>query len=237
MSKKVIIVIVEGFSDETLSIERLQSLYLDSEIRFEIQFGDIFYDSVVKDSPKKIIGDVINDIRKKRKYLSEDILAILHIMDTDGCFIARENVVVNQVIKQNTHYTLTNILVDGDAQKERIIKRNKKRSNNIRTMTTIDKIISKKYPYQLFYFSRNLEHVIFDNPNPDKEGKVEDVEEFTASLNQPIEEYLSHFLPIMTNTDYPTQYKESWRFIETELNSLNRYSNVSLLFKFIDQTI
>lgn len=46
MSKKVIIVIVEGFSDETLLIERLQSLYLDSEIRFEIQFGDIFYDSV-----------------------------------------------------------------------------------------------------------------------------------------------------------------------------------------------
>lgn len=237
MSKKVIIVIVEGNSDEALLIERLKSLYKDNEIRFEIQFGDIFYDSKIKDSPKKVIGTVVKKIIDRRKYLPKDILAIAHITDTDGCFIDQNHVIVSQSIGKKTHYTLIDILVDDNKQQNRIITRNQEKSRNIKTMHSIDKIVSKRYPYQLFYFSRNLEHVVFDEPNPNETGKEEEVELFLSSLEQPIEEFLTPFLPTLTSNIYANQYKESWQFIETGLNSLNRYSNVSLLFRFIDEML
>ncbi len=43
MSKKVVIVLVEGFSDEEFLIGRMRELYKECEIRFEFQGGDVFY--------------------------------------------------------------------------------------------------------------------------------------------------------------------------------------------------
>ena len=237
MSKKVVIVIVEGDSDEALLIERLRTVYSDCEVKFESQRGDILYDSKSRKSIKETVGEVIKGIISKRKYIEKDILAVVHIMDTDGCLIPDNSIEVHTDQDKKTFYTLETINVNSEDQKVNIIERNKKRTLNVKTMNSVDVVVSKKYKYQLFYFSRNLEHVIFDDPNPEQDFKYENIENFVNDLTISVEEFLSDYMPRLTGETYTERYKESWDHISVDTNSLKRETNVPLLFDFINSNI
>lgn len=187
MSKKVVIIIVEGDSDEILLIDRLKELYTNYEIRFESQRGDILYKEKSRKSIKSEVGDVVKSIITKRKYKTNDILAVLHIMDTDGCFVKNENIIIDKEQKQKTLYKLNSINVSSEKQKENIEKRNKQRSINVATLNSIESVVGNKYKYQLYYFSRNLEHVVFNEPNPENEFKYDNIEKFVEELKLNIE--------------------------------------------------
>ncbi|MGO5014867.1 hypothetical protein ACTQ5K_23860 [Niallia sp. Sow4_A1] len=233
--KKVVLLIVEGESDETLLIDRLRELFRDHEIRFEPQRGDILYDAKKQMKPiKEVIGDTVKEILIKRKFKSSDILAVIHIMDTDGCLIPKENVVIDNQQETLTYYKNTNISVQSETQMNNILNRNEIRGRNIRTMNSIDTIVSNKYAYQMFYFSRNLEHVIFNEPNPCSGTKVDNIEEFLEELDSPLEAYLSQYMPHMETGSYREQYIASWTFISEGIKSLQRSTNVPLMFKFIE---
>lgn len=237
MSRRVVIVIVEGDSDEALLIDRLRELYHGCEIRFESQRGDVLYDYRSRESIKKTIGDIVKGIIAKRKYKHKDILAVVHIMDTDGCMIPDDSIEVDTQQDMKTVYTLETIKVDSDNQKHNIVERNKKRTINIKTMNSIDTVVGKKYKYQLYYFSRNLEHVIFDEPNPEQEFKCENIESFVDELTITVEEFLSEHLPDLTAKTYCGQHKESWAYISKGTKSLKRGTNVPLLFDFINEEV
>ena len=237
MSKKVVIIIVEGDSDEELLINRLREIYRDNEIRFEPQNGDIFYDRNSHKSIKALIGDVALSVIKKRKYKPSDILAILHIMDTDGCFIDNDKIIIDSSQIKQTLYTIESIKVIDDKQQNRIIERNQKRSQNIKEINCISSIVSKRFNYQLYYFSRNLEHVIFNEPNPKDELKCDKIEEFLNNLSEPIEQFLSRYMPNYSKTDYCGEFKHSWSFIEQGTNSLKRFTNVPLIITFLNEII
>ncbi|WP_108671833.1 hypothetical protein [Peribacillus acanthi] len=233
--KKVVLIIVEGECDETLLIERLREKFVQHDIRFEPQRGDIFYNSSQHGKPiRDIIGDKVREILIKRKFKQQDILAVLHILDTDGCFIPEDSVIVDQSQLPLTLYKDTCISVPTDAQKNNIILRNNDRSRNIRTMNSINKIVSKKYNYQLYFFSRNLEHVIFDDPNPSQNEKLDKIESFIEELEQPIEEFLAQYMPRLSSESYEEQYIESWNSISTGSESLKRFTSVPLLFQYIE---
>lgn len=237
MSKKVVIVIVEGDSDEALLIERLRELYSDCEVKFESQRGDILYDSKTRKSIKETVGEVVKGIISKRKYVEKDILAVVHIMDTDGCLVPDTSIEIHADQDKKTFYTLETINVNSEDQKANIIERNKKRTINVKTMNSIDSVVSKKYKYQLFYFSRHLEHVIFDEPNPEQDFKYENIESFVNELTITVEEFLSDYMPSLTSETYIEQYKESWDYVSLGTNSLKRGTNVSLLFDFINSNL
>jgi 5-methylcytosine-specific restriction endonuclease McrA len=237
MYKKVILILVEGDSDEALLIDRLRVLYSACDIRFEVQKGDIFYGENRNKPIKEIIGKVIKKIIKKRKFLPKDILTIVHIMDTDGCFIPDTaiNIVPNQIVK--TQYNLNSITVDDQNQRERIIKRNRIRSINVKTMNNIFSVVGKRYKYQLYYFSRTLEHVIFDDLNPVNETKYENIEEFINYLNIDLEVFLKNYFPNISNGNYEFEYKKTWEYIVFNMNSLQRKTNLPLMFEYIDSLI
>lgn len=237
MSKKVIIVIVEGDSDEELLMNRLREIYRDKEIRFESQNKDIFYDYKSTKPIKAVIGDVVKGIIKKRKYKSNDILAIIHIMDTDGCFIPEKNVIINSSQNKLTLYDIDNISVLDERQRLNIIERNNKRKSNVKLMNNLQTIIGSNYKYQLYFFSRNLEHVIFDDANPINDLKCDNVEKFIEDLKVPIEDYLSKYLPNTAFTEYIDKYRDSWNLIEIGTNSLKRYTNIPLLIEFINSIL
>lgn len=237
MSKRVVIIIVEGDSDEELLINRLRDIYKNSEIRFEPQNGDIFYDKNSQKSIKALIGDVALSVIKKRKYKPSDILAILHIMDTDGCFIDDDKIIIDSSQRKQTLYTLKSINVIDNKQKNRIVERNQKRSQNIRGINCISSIVNNRFNYQLYYFSRNLEHVIFNESNPEDELKSDKIEEFVNNLNEPIEQYLLKYMPDSSKTDYRDKFKQSWSFIEQDTNSLQRFTNVPLLITFLNEIV
>lgn len=237
MTKKVIVVIVEGVSDEALLFERLRSLYSKCEIKFEIQRCDLFYSNPPRKPIKEAIGNVIKDIMMKRKFKLKDILSVIHITDTDGCFIPVAAIKVKNDQEANTIYSDDAILVNTELQKQCIADRNRIKSINVATMSNVGSIQSQKLNYQLYYFSRNLEHVIFNNANPDDETKVDNVEAFVESLYDNLENFLAIFLPELTSQHYPSRYSESWTYIKADLNSLKRGCNVSMMFEYLDSIL
>ena len=58
-----------------------------------------------------------------------------------------------------------------DKQKQQIAARNAEEVININTLKGLDTILSGEIIYRMFYFSRNLEHVLFNEANPEKEAK------------------------------------------------------------------
>ncbi len=241
MSRRVIIVLVEGQSDETLLYERLRELYRGCEIRFEIQRGDIFYDNKNgSKSIKSIIGDCVKEIVQRRKYKKKDIIGVIHIMDTDGCFIPDIQVVVDESQGMKTFYETDCRKVDSEKQKNNIMLRNSTRSTNVNTMTSVESIVSKTYKYQIYYFSRNLEHVILDEPNPIQDTKEENIEIFLERIEEEdisLEQYLSTYFSGVVGTSYKDEYRESWDHIKSGTNSLKRSSNVPLMFEYINVII
>ena len=238
MTKKVIIIIVEGPSDEALLGEHLKQKYKNQLIKFDVKHGDIFFNPETnRESIKNTIGNNIKSIIQKQKYKKSDILAIMHILDTDGCFIDEGHIEIKKNQQSKTLYNSDSISVDCEKQKKYILGRNKIRSVSIKTMNSIDRVVGKQYYYQLFYFSRTMEHVIFNEANPQTETKCSDIEKFVSSLTISLEDYLSKYLPTFTTNTYSDKYKESWVFIEQETKSLKRYTNVPLLFQAIDTKV
>lgn len=236
MPKQVVIVVVEGESDEALLVQRLRELYSDHEIRFESQHGDIFYDQDRDQDIKKVVGTALKAVMQKRKFHERDIVAVVHLVDTDGCLIPDDLVSIDTSQTAKTFYTIESIKVSDPEQRRRIIRRNQRRSRDIRIMHGVSHVLGGKIPYQLYYFSRNLEHVIFDEPNPAEE-RVKAVEDFVCGLEEPLEVFLSRYLPKLEGTDYQSRYRESWRAISIATRSLARGTNVPLLFDFISETI
>lgn len=70
----------------------------------------------------------------------------------------------------------------------------------------------QKIPYKLYYFSRHLEHIIFNEQNPNDDEKFEAVENFLEELDVPVEEFLKNYLPILSEGNLEEKYIESWHF-------------------------
>ncbi|MCF8070651.1 MAG: hypothetical protein K9L30_18880 [Desulfobacterales bacterium] len=159
------------------------------------------------------------------------------VVNTDGCFVNDDKIIINSTQRKQTFYALESINVIDKKQQDQIIERNHKRSLNIKGINCISSIISNRYKYQLYYFSRNLEHVIFNEPNPEDEYKCDNIEEFLINLTEPIEQYLIKFLPDISKNDYCGKYQQSWSFIEKGTNSLKRFTNVPLLITFLNEIV
>jgi hypothetical protein len=90
------------------------------------------------------------------------------------------------------------------------------------------------YKYQIYYFARTMEHVIFDDANPNENTKVYNIGRFMDNLDIAIEDYLSIFLPPLNSIEYKDKYEESWAFAFENNNSLQRTCNVPLLFEYVN---
>lgn len=229
--KKVVLVLVEGSCEEVLLYNRLRTLFQQHNIRFHIQHGDILYDlDRPEEHIKSVIGNAVNEFMIKSKFRPEDVFCVLHIIDMDGCFIPEDAIVIDDTQKELTVYHEDRITVPHEKQKQQIAARNADRSTNINIMKGLDTILSSKIDYRMYYFSRNLEHVLFKEPNPEKERKFPEVERFIEQLEMPIEDFLQESMPLLTGMD---PYTESWNRISERTASLQQYSNVPLLFEFV----
>ncbi|MGE7624497.1 hypothetical protein ACQKMD_16015 [Viridibacillus sp. NPDC096237] len=233
-AKKVVLLLVEGACEEALLYDRIRTLFTNNEIRFDIIKGDILGDLNQKNTNiKNLVGGRVKNYINKMKLGTSDLLAIIQIADTDGCFVDESAVIINEKQDRLTLYNSLNISVPSSNQQSKIIERNKLKSKNIHTMRTLNTIISGKVHYQIYYFSRALEHVLFNEANPETRYKVREVEDFLDNEQKPIEEFLSNFLPISTGITLDEKYTESWQNISAELASLERYTNVSLMFDYL----
>jgi hypothetical protein len=181
----------------------------------------------------------VKKIQDKMKFDKEDILCIVHITDTDGCFIGDEFITIDESQKNLTMYNEENIVVNSEKQKGNISQRNMAKRNNTNVMYPKTSIIYDRIGvnYQLFYFARHVEHVIFNEPSRNKKAKVSEVSGFLEGLEGNLEEWLLSYLPELSGSDYVSKYKSSWEYIISETNSLKRGTSVPLLFDYIKKII
>ncbi|MDA2513230.1 hypothetical protein PDN74_23180 [Bacillus cereus] len=232
--KKVVIVIVEGISDERAlsSITKYVKELFDIHIHFAK--GDLFSKHIdARKGIKGAIGDEVQKVMNERKYLKKEILAVIQVTDTDGTFIDDKSVVVDENINVKTLYLDEAIKVCDQNGAIHIKQRNKDKSSRLKTMFTTDKV--KNFPYYLLYFSCNLDHVIHDERNMEDEKKTQKAREF----NKKFKGNLNDFLEFFTDNQFVVDgtIRETWEFIQRENNSLKKFSNFHLIFAILDMLL
>ena len=219
--RPTIIFIVEGASEQVALELSVSAYFAESNVRFHIVHGDITSDRY--SSPSNIVARIAAMVRlEMRKYglRKNDILAILHLTDTDGAFI--DEGLVKQSEDERITYLGNSIeAMDPDA----IIRRNRsKRAILLRLMRCFS---IAGMPYRAFYMSCNLDHVIGSDPNASGAMKQIHSERFRKEYREDQAGFLRFFSSVMPPVE---DYRSSWDFIQHGCNSLQRYSNLWLLF-------
>ncbi|MET3195265.1 hypothetical protein [Bacillus sp. OAE603] len=222
-TKKVILFIVEGISDQTSLGLILSKLIKNENVRFHIVNGDITSDrnTTVTNAINKVNSEISSFL--SRNYLKKtDILQVIHLVDTDGAFV-QENYIQEEDVEgfiYSTEFIKARRI-------ENVLQRNKKKSAIINRLWSCSEI--SKIPYSMYYFSCNLEHVLHNECNMD-DSKKEDVAGEFADQFYGIEE---EFIEFIRNDEFavPGDYKETWDFIKKENNSLKRHCNFHLFFQ------
>lgn len=221
--RKIVFIIVEGVSDQTALAAIISKIINTEQVIVEFANGDITSDYGVNTSNiVSKIGNFINDYRKTYFYKPSDFTEVIHIIDTDGAFINEE-----KVLHANTDEIVYNVDSMATSNVNETVKRNNHKVSNIQRLITLPSVL-KTIPYSLYFFSCNLEHVLFDRLNVPQKEKHTLASEFAKKYrNNP-----NDFLSFIQNDTFAINkpYLESWEFISEDVNSLNRYTNINLLF-------
>lgn len=222
--KRLVLFIVEGITDK-VALEGVVSYMFDtSKTAIKITQGDITYDSSISQS--EIINQVCHHIDKfceTERYLPENIEKIVHIIDTDGAFINEK--FVQKGKNKKVKYFDNHIEVE---DVNYLIDRNKHKSMLVKKLFGTKKI--KNIPYQILFFSRNMEHLFHNNSEELSEKQKMDLANNFADR---FAENKDEFVTFICDKSFavPGTYRETWNFIFEETNSLKRYSNFHLAFK------
>lgn len=222
-TKKVILFIAEGPTDEYALSPVLKKIFQNSHVRFHVVHGDLTSDFTVDNSNAvKTVNNHIKMELDRYGFKRSDIIRVLHLIDTDGAFIPNANVVAGDV--EHIQYEENQIVTKSVP---RTIARNEQKQRVLYRLYP-EKMIGKS-PYAVYYFSRNMEHVLHnDARNLSNEEKANYADEFADTYSQNPE----GFIRFLSDFDFAVlgDYGETWRFIFAGTNSLHRHSNLHLLF-------
>lgn len=149
--RKVVLVIVEGVSDETALGVALSKIFDKDTVYIHIMHGDITTRNNIK--PQNIVATLGEDIKNyaaSRHYTQQDFRQIIHIVDTDGVYIPDDKIIEDKsceevIYEEEGIYT---------ANADRIAARNLQKRESIFRLRGCNKIW--EIPYRVYYMSCNL---------------------------------------------------------------------------------
>lgn len=222
--KKIVAFIVEGPSDEAALGTIMKEYFSSNEVRFVVVHGDItLKDYVSKDSILIKINEQIEGVKSKYRYNQDDFVMIIHIADTDGVYIPDED--VKEADVEGVQYYEDHI----DAPKaSTIIDRNKSKGDILYKLRKTGKV--NGIPYRIYFNSCNLEHVLYSELKDFAENEKQILsDDFADRYDGKVDEFIQFISdPIVA---VPGTYQRTWDYIEKDKNSLNRHSNMHLIFK------
>lgn len=221
-SKKVIVILVEGDTDKIAIGNIVTKIKEDNNTHFKVINYDITSErgSTSANILTKIY-EKVKEVMKDYYFNPKDIMKIVHIIDTDGAFIDNDNIKYKEIEK--VEYELEAI---NAKNVEDIKERNLKKSGILSKLSRCSKI--SNIPYEIYFFSSNLEHVLHNIQNATKEQKIELSHEFEDRFYDKPEEFIKF---INDNTfALKSAYNETWDFIKADNNSLHRHTNFNLFF-------
>lgn len=231
--KKVILFIVEGLSDKAALGTIMEEYFNNEDIKFLIVHGDITIKNyITKDNAivkvNEQIKEKLKELKKKYNYSKTDYIKIIHLIDTDGAYISYDKVIQKEredsnkskVLYYEDHIEAENV--------EGIRKRNEKKADVLFKLRTTKKIDGIEY--RVYYNSCNLEHVLYDELKDfTDDEKSEKSDDFAEEYEGRVEEFIKFISDKSVAVE--GSYKETWEYIEKDLNSLNRHSNMNLIFE------
>ena len=226
-TKKIVLFIVEGVTDEiSLSLILSKIIEKDKVVRFKIVNSDITSQIGVNlNNIHNKITDYIKEFLASDIYKKSDILNVVHLVDTDGAYISDDLILEKGTADLN--YTTQNIYAKNV---DSIKKRNKQKSQILSKLATATTVYVN-LPYNIYFFSSNLEHVLHNQQCvlPDQKSKYAEIFADKFAFNP------ASFIEFMNSPDFALngKYKETWAFIKTDSNSLKRYTNFNLYLNTI----
>lgn len=221
MAKKVVLVIVEGPSDDTALGMLLDEFFDPQTVKVHVVHGDITTTVGVNEIVARVNEEINNYCT--RDYVPRDsIQEVIHLCDTDGTYISPDYVIADANATDPV-YSETAIFT---ARKRNIEARNKKKSTNMDRLAGTKKI--GDIPYRIYYMSCNLDHVLYDVLNCTDAEK----EDYAFNFSERFEGKLDEFIEYISTSSFSvmTGYRESWRYIKEGLHSLERHTNFGLCF-------
>ena len=182
--RKVVLVIVEGVSEETALGIALSNVYDKDAVYIHIMHGDITTRKGV--NSKNIVSKIGNDVKTYAK--SQHFTAINF----------------KQII-----YTMA---------------RNEQKRDNLFRLRNCGNIWN--IPYRVYYMSCNLDHVLYDKRNSSDEEKENNAYEFAKKYKDNLEEFIKFICKSTFSVN--GDYRESWNYIEKDMNSIDRHTNFSI---------
>ncbi len=219
--KKVVFVIVEGPSDETALGVTLSQVFDAELVHIHIMRGDIT--TRVGVTPQNIVAKVGDEVRayaKDNHYTAKDFKQIIHIVDTDAVYIPEGNIVEDKQCEELSYQS--DGIHTNDVSK--VFSRNKQKSENLYRLRGCGNIWN--VPYRVYYMSCNLDHVLYDKKNSTDEEKEQDAYAFAKTYKNKVD----GFLNFMCESSFSVKgdIKESWKFIEEDMRSIERYTNLPI---------
>ncbi|WP_349945638.1 hypothetical protein ABFV83_17375 [Lacrimispora sp. BS-2] len=223
-TKKVILFIVEGPTDEGALSPVLKKTFQREDVRFHVVHGDMTSNWAVSgNNAVKTVYEHIEVERKRYGIEKKDILKVIHLVDIDGAFIPADKVIPGTT--GAIRYFDDRI---ESADPDGVVDRNTRKSQVLYRLCTADAV--GKIPYSIYYFSRNLEHVLHnDNGDLTDDEKINYADAFADRYGSD----QKGFQAFISSDAFavPGDFRETWNFIMKGLNSLHRYCNLHLLFQ------
>lgn len=226
-SKKVVLLIVEGSTDQDTLSPILKKIFDKCNVRFFITRGDILVKTEENDitstnAISKINTCIKNEMRRYG-YKTKDMVKVFHLIDTDGAFVPSDRVIFNE--NENLKYYSDRIETKNV---DWIKERNEGKKHVAQRLRSTNKIGG--IPYSILFFSRNLEHVLHDiDYDLTQEQKICLADEFADKYDDDIEGFKS--LICGDEISVSGTYQETWDYILTDINSLKRATNLHFILE------
>ena len=222
--KKIVFVIVEGPSDDEALGLFFNSYYDKNSVHVHIVHGDL---TTTKGNIKNKIADEIRRFADSNHLKKTHFQEVIHIIDMDGAYIP-DSAVVEDASAASPVYSINEIRT---CNPEAIKARNKDKRKNLDIIQSLTSVWGD-VQYHAYYMSCNLEHVLHNKLNCTDEEKEKLAFEFAKKYKDDVQEFIS----FITNSDFAVRgtYPETWKFIRTENNSLERHTNLGLCFSAVD---
>ena len=230
LRKKVILFLVEGPSDDTALSVLLEQIFDQNEVRVFIEYGDVTTERGANGSNiLKRVSGLVEGFAKNNHLGKKHFDRIVHILDMDGAFIKTADI-EEDPSAESTMYTPENIHT---RNVQGIEARNKQKRECIQRLTGVRQVWG--VPYQAYYMSCNLDHVLYDRLNLTDEEK----ENLSFAFAKRYERNIGGFVEFICQSPFSvvSEYRESWQFIQQGRHSLQRHTNLGICLQqaFIPQ--
>lgn len=264
--RQVVLVVVEGQSDENaLSVALTEMLVQKYGEEVIVRFakmhqndgsvgGDITSaHGVVPEKIQMVMNiTILMPCIKLYDLMPKHVVEVIQIIDTDGAFIPDSSIIFQSNGDQRQRHIYSTIGIHTD-DVTGIIRRNARKRDNIRALLELHETgvcIQNFYdtgfgnkpttkavvvPYSLYYFSCNIDHFICNDANLEYYKKCREADSFGRIHGNDLDSFVAYLKNDECGAvDLP--YEQSWEYIQQDLNSVNRHTNINLLVSDLNKT-